>query len=78
MYTRKMIIEEVFESTILGKIVGAHCSRLTAIVVPGLFNRAQHRQNIEAYGASERGLLSLLLSGRREQSAKGQMKLCLL
>lgn len=30
-----MIIEEVFESTI-GKVVGAHCSRLTAMVVPGL------------------------------------------
>lgn len=41
---------------------------LTAIVVPGLVNGAQHGQNIEAYGALETRLLSLLLSGRRESS----------
>lgn len=59
MYTRIMIVEKVFESTKLGRIVGAHCSKLVALVVPGLVKGAQHRQNLQAYGASEKRLLSL-------------------
>lgn len=57
MYTRIMIVEKVFESTKLGKIVGAHCSKLVA--TPGLVKGAQYRQNLQAYGASEKRLLSL-------------------